>query len=329
VRRHPLSESWPPLRESELTALRESMAIGFDHAHPIVLHDGMILDGWHRYEAALAAGIQPRMIEYSGVDPAGYVISNHVGRRHLTPGERAEAVVRCREWATPADGAAVRDGDPGSNDPGSTNADMAAEAQVSVPTVKRAKEKVREERAVHVAQASGEYEWYTPAGILIRVRKALGGPIDLDPCSSDRAQELVEAAHYITAAQNALDPETFWMPETVPGGGGHAFVNPPYAARLIPQFADRLMAEIERGNLSRAIWLSNNATETAWAQRLLSASAAVCFPSTRIKFLTPALEPKQTPLQGQMLIGLTAAAEDDGAFRLQFEQAFSDLGIVL
>ena len=315
MKRHPLSESWPPLRETELLTLRESIAAGFDPHHPIVLHEGMVLDGWHRYEAAQAAGVEPVFVDYAGADPAGYVIARHRGRRNLSVAEMGEAVVRCRAWRPEG-----RPTETVSNETVS-GAQMAEEAGVSLSTINRAKAKVRDERAVHVAQATGEYEWYTPRDIVERVRQVLGGTIDLDPCTSEAAQGIIGATLALTAEDDALNPETLWMPEDGEWGGA-AFLNPPYAASLIPRFADRLLAELDAGTLTRAIWLSNNATETAWGRRLLDAAESWCFPTTRIRFLAADLEPRQAPLQGQMILGF---GDID---RSLFMWVFSDIGAV-
>lgn len=56
---------------------------------PIVLYQGKILDGWHRYQAALKANVEPIFEEYEGDDPLGYVASMNLSRRHLNQGQRA------------------------------------------------------------------------------------------------------------------------------------------------------------------------------------------------------------------------------------------------
>jgi ParB-like nuclease domain len=57
---------------------------------PIVIQAGMILDGWHRYRACLAAGIEPLTIPWDGKgSPESFVISKNLHRRHLTQSQRA------------------------------------------------------------------------------------------------------------------------------------------------------------------------------------------------------------------------------------------------
>ena len=82
------------------------------------------------------------------------------------------------------------------------------------------------------------------------------------------------------------------------------------------------MAEIDAGHVKRSIWLSNNATETKWAQGLLRTCETACFPARRIKFLDSNGDEKLSPLQGQMILGIGEI--DAVAFKLQF----GDIGVV-
>lgn len=171
----------------------------------------------------------------------------------------------------------------------------------------------------HVSQ-NGQlgFEWYTPHLYIAAARRVLGG-IGLDPSSSRRANTVVKALHYLTIFDDALDPDTPWVCP-----GGTLWLNPPFEGSLIRRFATRLLHEMDRGGVKQAIWLSNNGTETKWAQKLLAAASAVCFPSTRIKFLSPrTLQPREGggALQGQMIIGLNVDAD-------LFTEAYNDLGVV-
>ena len=63
---------------------------GFDRNHAILIYEGKILDGRHRYEAALQAGVDPVFVEFQGTKAGAiaYVTSENVSRRHLNNQEK-------------------------------------------------------------------------------------------------------------------------------------------------------------------------------------------------------------------------------------------------
>ena len=140
----------------------------------------------------------------------------------------------------------------------------------------------------HVANNSGNNEWYTPADYINLAREVMGS-IDLDPATSEVAQRTVNATTYYTAETNGLDKP--WC--------GRVWMNPPYASDLIGQFVDRLIEELP--NIEQAIVLVNNATETEWFNKMVSMADAVCFPRSRVKFYMPDGK-TGAPLQGQALL---------------------------
>ena len=167
LERHPLSAAWPDLKGEESQAMAESMrADGFDQSQPVVLHEGMVLDGWHRYQKARELGIKPIFMDYAGGDPAGFVISRHKARRHISKEEIAAAVLRCRGWRPVKGGRPGRPRKPDQNDPVSepkepresprTNEQLAEEAGVSVGTLKRARQSVRKTKPAGKAPGPGQ-----------------------------------------------------------------------------------------------------------------------------------------------------------------------------
>jgi hypothetical protein len=63
---------------------------GYREDRPVVLYQGKILDGRHRYEAALQAGVYPHFEDFIGtkVQAIEYVTSENVNRRHLNNREK-------------------------------------------------------------------------------------------------------------------------------------------------------------------------------------------------------------------------------------------------
>lgn len=85
---HPLAEIFPAMSDSEFADLVSDIkANGLEES--IVLFDGMILDGIHRYKACLELGIVPETKEYEGINPKAYVLSHNFTRRHLTTSAKA------------------------------------------------------------------------------------------------------------------------------------------------------------------------------------------------------------------------------------------------
>ena len=162
----------------------------------------------------------------------------------------------------------------------------------------------------HVAHNSGQNEWYTPAPWIEAARATMGG-IDCDPASSAIANERVRATAIWTAEDDGR--ERVW--------GERVWMNPPYAQPLVADFCEALAVRFERGEVTQACVLVNNGTETAWFHRLLSVASAVCFPRTRVRFLSPSGEPG-APLQGQACLYL-------GDNREAFTTHFRAFGVVL
>lgn len=165
-----------------------------------------------------------------------------------------------------------------------------------------------ERRSPHVANNSGENEWYTPRRIIELARSVMGG-IDFDPASCELANESIQATEYRTKENSGL--EGHWR--------GRVWMNPPYAQPLIAQFCEKAADEWMQSRIEQACVLVNNGTETAWGQGLLKTACAVCFPASRIRFIDKDGKPSGAPLQGQMIIYF-------GGYTGVFAEKFRELG---
>ncbi len=91
LKRHQLSAMFPDMGPDEFSDLVSSIKKNGYIGEPIMLLDGQIIDGWHRYAASIKAGLSEiDTQEYKlDIDPMEYVISINSNRRHLTTSQRA------------------------------------------------------------------------------------------------------------------------------------------------------------------------------------------------------------------------------------------------
>src|SRR5262245_28059629 len=90
---HPVADLFPLMEGAEFDALvADIKAHGLQE--PIVIHEDMILDGRNRYRACFAAGIEPAFRPFTGDDPATYVVSANIRRRHLTAEQKRALIAK-------------------------------------------------------------------------------------------------------------------------------------------------------------------------------------------------------------------------------------------
>ena len=96
---HPICLLIPSADEDELQDLTDDI-----RAHglidPIVLFEGMILDGRNRAVACERAGVAPRYVHFGGgrEDALIFVVSHNIKRRHLTKQGIADALVAAEDF---------------------------------------------------------------------------------------------------------------------------------------------------------------------------------------------------------------------------------------
>jgi len=326
----------PTLSIEEYEALKASIK---EHGVlvPLEYDDaGNLLDGYHRLKACRELGIKdwPRIVRIglSEEQKTEHILSLNLDRRHLTPEQRQELVanLRVQGWSTRRIAARIgasditvrRDlagatfdapdtviGSDGKTYPARRTQDDEDDYEFNRQQILEAN---RQGAAIevppslpHVAQASGDNEWYTPAEYIEAVKEVMGR-IDLDPASTEIANTIVGASRYYTKEDNGLKQE--W--------GGCIFLNPPYSQPDIQLFCDKL-AESE---IEQAIVLVNNATETRWFRTLADLASAICFPTGRIRFWAP--DKESAPLQGQAVLYV-------GSAKTRFAVAFRKFGFVV
>lgn len=341
IRWHECAELFPLMEGEAFDRLVEDIRLN-GILEPVVMIDGAILDGRNRYMATRQLAIECPVTEYDGDDPLAFVVSKNLARRHMTESQRAMVASKLATLPAhrPGKGAdlhpsaeraaemfnvsersvktarAVRDASPDlarKVETGAISVSLAEKVTdlpawdisdiIAAPPAET-KQLAREKVKAHVAQNSGENEWYTPDDFLDRARAVLGG-FDLDPASSSVGNKRVRAERFFTAVDDGISRE--WAAATI-------WMNPPYAQPLIGQFCERFAQEIVKG--AEGVALVNNATETVWFQRLASVSSAICFPKGRVRFLDPEGNPG-APLQGQAVV---YAGTDPAGFAAEFDE---------
>ena len=134
-KQHPLSAAFPAMVADDFQALCDDIEV-HGQREPVIIFEGMVLDGWHRYQACLKAGFDVLKFPFNTEDdPVAFVKSQNLHRRHLTQSQRAAAEVACSSWH-PAH--REKKSVPGT-DLSKTDAQMAKEAGVSISTIGQAK----------------------------------------------------------------------------------------------------------------------------------------------------------------------------------------------
>jgi len=136
LKQHPLSAAFPAMLDADFQALKDSIEnIGVQN--PITLYEGMVIDGWHRYSAATAVGLDCPTVDLGDVDPRDFVLAQNKARRHVTQAQLALATTAVYAWKPV--GANQHGGSAGPADPPKTTKELAAIAGVGVRSIEQAK----------------------------------------------------------------------------------------------------------------------------------------------------------------------------------------------
>src|SRR5215471_7752962 len=124
LEQHPIGQIVPAMSADERTSLRNDLVINGLRV-PIVLYEGKILDGWHRYQLCIEEKLNVYFEEYAGNDPFGLVRSFNLSRRHLTLEQKREIAKHIFE-----------------REPGRSDNSIAKEIGLSHTTVAKVREEV-------------------------------------------------------------------------------------------------------------------------------------------------------------------------------------------
>jgi hypothetical protein len=89
------------MNDADFLALKDDIENN-GQREPVIVLDGMVLDGWHRFQACTQLGMAVKKFTFDpSDDPVAFVLSQNMHRRHLTASQRAAAVVACSNWSPP------------------------------------------------------------------------------------------------------------------------------------------------------------------------------------------------------------------------------------
>ena len=138
LKRHELSSIFGDMPETDFENLVKSVEQDGFMDSLIRMHDGKILDGWHRYQAALSLNLVRKLMfmawdEEKEGNAIAFVAARNIERRHLSASQRAQIVVSLNErFAWGGD----RSKTP--NDALKTKTELAAQANVGASSIDRA-----------------------------------------------------------------------------------------------------------------------------------------------------------------------------------------------
>ncbi|HUX55998.1 MAG TPA: DNA N-6-adenine-methyltransferase [Bacteroidales bacterium] len=306
----------------------------------LMLWGEILVDGHNRYEICQRYGIGFKTAQkcFNNVQEAKeWIIFNQFGRRNLNNYQRAELALKLEDIYSQKAKDRMLSGkeiDPMQISAQGTTRDVLSKiAGVSHDTIDKVK-KIEAKATDEIKQYlrigdlsinevhqqingkiimskcfTGDNEWFTPAEYVEKSRNVMGS-IDIDPASSDAAQQIVKAKQYYTVNDNGLDKN--WI--------GNIFLNPPYSCTKIKAFTDKIIEEYKAGHIKQAIVLTNNNTDTTWFHKLAQISTVMCFTKGRIKFYNG--EEISDPMYGQVFFYI-------GNDSAKFKEYFSEVGLIM
>src|SRR4051794_37011400 len=97
IEQHPISRLFPAMTLEEYQFAKDDIRRQ-GQKEPILLYEGKVLDGWHRYRICVELGIEPLCKALSKkTQPLSEIISRNLARRQLSPAQRYGILLRIAE----------------------------------------------------------------------------------------------------------------------------------------------------------------------------------------------------------------------------------------
>lgn len=125
-----------------------------------------------------------------------------------------------------------------------------------------------------INQDSGNSEYYTPIEIVNAAREVMGS-IDLDPFSSEKANEVVRAKIFYHKERDGFSHPWF----------GNVWMNHPFSKANNKRCIKALVAEFKYGYVNQACCITFTATSEKWFQPLLDFPQ--CYLAPRTNYYLP------------------------------------------
>jgi hypothetical protein len=94
---HPVASAFPEMPTSAFEGLKHSIKEN-GLRHPIVLHDGKIVDGKNRYRACVDLGIEPKVREWDGKGSlTDFICDMNINRRDLSTNQRYTVALKLKQ----------------------------------------------------------------------------------------------------------------------------------------------------------------------------------------------------------------------------------------
>ena len=185
--------------------------------------------------------------------------------------------------------------------------------EITFAVAKSIVDRYKASHAREILHSSESNEWYTPPKYIDGIKQVLG-EIDLDPASSEIANQTVQAKQIFTIKEDGLMQK--WH--------GQVFLSPPYGFRENESnqklWSKKLIDEWSRGEVSEAILLANAMTASKWFQPLWDYT--LCFTNHQIRFYRPDGSIGNQPTHASVFVYL-------GQNRERFTDVFSLFGCIV